>query len=101
MDSIFPSRKKFLAKCNREYSTKFEIEKRLSAVVIFLKDYIVCSNLSDIVSYCKQYEIRYLTTMDILLEANYLGLMSEQDCNDFIKVVKDMDSKLIKGIETI
>jgi hypothetical protein len=27
--------------------------------------------------------------------------MSEQDCNDFIKEVKDKDSKLIKGVDTI
>lgn len=66
MDPIFSLRNKFLAKCNREYFTKFEIEKQLLAVVIFSKDNIVCSNLSDIVSYCKQYEIRYFTTMDIL-----------------------------------
>lgn len=89
----------------KEYSTlkksKGEGEAACMAVARFSKDYIASSNLSDIASYCEQHEIKYLTTMDILLEANNLGLMSEQDCYDFIKEVKDKDSKLIKGVETI
>ena len=89
----------------KEYSilkkSKGEGEAACMAVARFSKDYIASSNLSDIASYCMQYEIRYLTTMDILLEAYNLGLMSEQECNDFIMEVKDKDSKLIKGVETI
>ena len=39
--------------------------------------------------------------MDILLEAYQKGIMSEAQCNAFIKEVKSKDSKLIDGIDTI
>lgn len=89
----------------KEYSllkkSKGEGESACMAVARFSKDYIASSNLSDIASYCTVHDIKYLTTMDILLEANNLGLMSEQECDDFILEVKLKGSKLIDGIDTI
>ena len=89
----------------KEYSilkkSKGEGEAACMAVARFSKDYIASSNLSDIATYCAEHDIKYLTTMDILLEANTLNLMSGQECIDFIKEVKSKDSKLIKGVESI
>lgn len=39
--------------------------------------------------------------MDILLEAYQKGILTEIECNTFIKEVKSKDSKLIEGINTI
>jgi len=65
------------------------------------KDYIASSNIKDIREYCNHFDIVYLTTMDILLEAYHKGILTEEACNNFIKEVKSKDSKLIDGINTI
>ena len=39
--------------------------------------------------------------MDILLEAYQKGVLTEAECNTFIKEVKSKDSKLIDGVNTI
>ena len=89
----------------KEYSilkkSKGEGEAACMAVARFSKDYIASSNLKDIKAYCDYFGIVYLTTMDILLEAYQKGIMSEAQCNAFIKEVKSKDSKLIDGIDTI
>ena len=71
------------------------------AVAKHTKDYIASSNLKDIREYCNHFGIVYLTTMDILLEAYQKRLLTETECNTFIKEVKTKDSKLIDGINTI
>lgn len=71
------------------------------AVAKNTKDYIASSNLSDIKDYCSYYGIVYLTTMDILLEAYQNGTMTEEQCDSFIKEVKEKGSKLIDKIDTI
>ena len=43
----------------------------------------------------------YLTTMDFLAEAFRNQILTENECDDFIKTVKDKGSKLINGIDRI
>jgi hypothetical protein len=76
-------------------------EAACMAVARHTSDYIASSNLSDIKLYCEQHNIVYLTTMDILLEAYKLGIMSENECDAFIKEVKSKDSILIHNIDSI
>lgn len=71
------------------------------AVAKHTKDYIASSNLKDIKEYCNHYGIVYLTTMDILLEAYQKKILTEAECDIFIREVKTKDSKLIDGIDTI
>ncbi len=51
------------------------------------KDVIASSNLKDITDYCNENRITYITTLDFLWEAYTKGIMSETDCNKFIKDV--------------
>jgi predicted nucleic acid-binding protein len=76
-------------------------EAACMAVAKYTKDYIASSNLKDIKAYCDHFGIIYLTTMDILLEAYQKGILTEFECNTFIKEVKSKDSKLVVGIDTI
>lgn len=46
---------------------------------------LASSNLKDISSYCDTNSITYLTTMDFLAEAYNCQLLSEADCNLFIR----------------
>ncbi|WP_269225077.1 hypothetical protein [Flavobacterium eburneipallidum] len=89
----------------KEYSRLKKIvgngEAACMAVARNTNDYIASSNLKDIRLYCEEYNIVYLTTMDILLEAYKLKIMSELECDDFIKEVKLKDSKLIRNIDSI
>jgi predicted nucleic acid-binding protein len=58
------------------------------------KKYIASSNLKDITDYCKENNIRYYTTMDILWEALNKNIMRELECNEFISKVKSLGHKL-------
>lgn len=71
------------------------------AVARHTNDFIASSNLKDIKNYCDLHGIVYLTTMDILLHAFTSNIMNEQQCNEFIKEVKDKKSKLIYDIDSI
>lgn len=81
--------------------TKGVGEAACMAVARHTNEYIASSNLKDIRVYCEQHSIVYLTTMDILLEAYKLGMMSEVECDAFIKEVKSKDSILIHNIDSI
>ena len=63
-------------------------EAACMAVAKYTKDYIASSNLKDIKDYCDYFGITYLTTMDILLEGYYKQIMTEAQCDAFIKEVK-------------
>lgn len=76
-------------------------EAACMAVAKYNKEYIASSNVSDIDKYCKEHGIVYLTTMDILLEAYLLGIMTELECDEFIKEVKDKKSRLIYKINSL
>ncbi len=97
----FPRDKEIVVEYARLKTTMGDGEAACMAVAKYTKDYIASSNLKDIKSYCEYFGIVYLTTMDILLEAYKNGVLSEAECDTFIKEVKSKDSKLIDGIDTI
>lgn len=89
----------------REYSalkkTVGDGEAACMAVARHTKEFIASSNVSDIDKYCKTHGITYLTTMDILLEAFLNNILTEEECDRFIKEVKDKNSRLIYSINSI
>ncbi|MCF8380157.1 MAG: hypothetical protein K9H49_11305 [Bacteroidales bacterium] len=64
-------------------------------------DIIASSNLADIVDYCNEYGIIYITTMDFLAEAFRKKILTEKECDEFIKRVKSKGSRLIASINHI
>ncbi len=71
-----------------------EGESACMAVARFDDSYIASSNLKDILPYCDDHQIAYLTTMDFLCEAKAKGLLTEVECDKFIQNVKRKGSKL-------
>ena len=69
-------------------------ESACMAYCRFNKDILASSNLKDITIYCEENEITYLTTMDFLAQALNENQLTEQECNDFIRNVKAVGSKL-------
>ncbi|MEN6464470.1 MAG: hypothetical protein ABFD62_04745 [Syntrophaceae bacterium] len=69
-------------------------ESACMALARFESHFIASSNLIDISAYCEQHGIVYLTTMDVLVEGLNKGIMTEGDCDAFIKRVKEKGSKL-------
>lgn len=68
-----------------------------SACMVFCKhnqDVIASSNLKDIKEYCQENQITWLTTMDFLVQANRINLLSEAECDEFIQKVLESGSKL-------
>lgn len=97
----FPKDKEILIEYARLKSNMGDGEAACMAVAKHTKDYIASSNLNDIKAYCNYFGIVYLTTMDILLEAYHRGILTEVQCDTFIKEVKSKDSKLIDGVDSI
>lgn len=97
----FPQNPEIILEYSRLKQSMGDGEAACLAVAKNTKNYIASSNLRDIKDYCSYYGIVYLTTMDILLEAYKNGVMNEEQCNAFIKEVKEKGSKLIDGIDTI
>lgn len=71
-----------------------EGESACMAVARFNKQIIASSNLKDIKVYCKENSIKYITTMDVLVEALENKIMDETECDYFIYNVKLKGSKL-------
>ena len=69
-------------------------ESACMAVARYRKNIIASSNLRDIRKYCQKYKIIYLTTMDFLAEAFKNGILSEYECDEFIRITKSKGSKL-------
>lgn len=69
-------------------------ESSIMAVARYHKHIIASSNLKDIKFYCAEFEITYLTTMDILVLALEQGVLTEAECDFFIYKVKSSGSKL-------
>lgn len=68
-----------------------------SACMVYCRynhDVIGSSNLRDIKAYCQTHKITYLTTVDFLYHAIQKQLMSIADATEFIKQVKQKDSRL-------
>jgi hypothetical protein len=58
------------------------------------EDIVASSNLKDLLPYCHNNHIPFITTIDFLCEAVKKGLYSETFCNEFIKKVLDEGSHL-------
>ena len=58
------------------------------------EDIVASSNLKDLLPYCKNNHIPFITTIDFLCQAVKKGLYSETLCDEFIKKVLDKGSKL-------
>ncbi len=67
----------------------------------YTRDALASSNLKDIIDYCKMHNIVYITTMDFIAEAFKNDTLKENECDEFIKTVKQKGGKLIKGIDRI
>jgi len=68
-----------------------------SVCMVFCKynqDVIASSNIKDITEYCCQNGITWITTMDFLWKVLTSKLLTEKECNEFIKRVLDGGSKL-------
>ncbi len=73
-----------------------------SACLIYCKDnqdVLGSSNLKDILDFCKQHNIAYLTTLDFLYYAYTRKLMTAQDCFLFVQTVIAKGSILPKGFD--
>ena len=69
-------------------------ESACMALARFDDRYLASSNLRDIQVYCEKHSIHYVTTLDILVQVEQLGLLSEADCDQFIRQVKQRNSRL-------
>ncbi|NOK86063.1 MAG: hypothetical protein GFH27_549397n11 [Chloroflexi bacterium AL-W] len=56
--------------------------------------YLASSNLRDIQSYCRQYNIRFVTTMDVLAQVERQGIWRENTCDEFIHSIRKQGSRL-------
>lgn len=75
-------------------------ESACMAYCRYTANIIGSSNLRDIKSYCVDYQITFLTTMDFIYYAWQRKLMTEEECIAFIADVTAKGSKLPK-METI
>lgn len=82
----------------REYADLIKTKGKGEAACLALgkvnKKQIFSSNKTDIDEYCKDNKIEAYTTMDILLNALYDQEYTPEECNAFIKKVKEKGSKL-------
>jgi predicted nucleic acid-binding protein len=69
-------------------------ESACLAVAKHRKEYVASSNISQIAAYCQTHGIIYYTTMDLLYEATVKGIMTEAQCNTFIREVISKGSRL-------
>ncbi len=69
-------------------------ESACLAYARYKKNIVASSNLSDVEEYCKTHGIKLMTTLDILVEAIRLNIMSEDECDTFIAKVKNKGCKL-------
>lgn len=90
----FPSKLEIIKEYAQLKQQFGEGESACMAVARFEKKYIASSNLKDIKAYCKTYAIIYYTTMDLLCIAMEKKILTNEDCNEFIKKVKEKGSKL-------
>lgn len=69
-------------------------ESACMAYCKFTENVIGSSNLKDIREYCNLNNIRYLTTLDFLYHAYCRKIMTKEQCDEFIRVVRAKGSKL-------
>ena len=82
----------------REYAslkTRFgDGESACMAYCRYTANMIGSSNLQDIKNYCTEHKITFLTTLDFLYYAWSRRLLTDKDCEDFIKDVTSKGSRL-------
>ena len=52
------------------------------------------SNLRDIIDYCDEYGIKYLTTIDFWFVAIKRGIITKEEADEFIEKVRNKNSRL-------
>ncbi|MDD6211105.1 MAG: hypothetical protein PUB21_10930 [Bacteroidales bacterium] len=79
----------------------FQLKKRFgegeSACMVYCRDnrdVFGSSNLKDIKEYCRQNDIANLTTLDFLYYAYCRKKLTAEECNEFIRKVRNSGSKL-------
>lgn len=93
------------AQMQKEYAMLMQkYGKGESACMVYCKhnqNMLGSSNIRDILMYCEENAITYLTTMDFLWKAYITNMLTEEECNLFISKVLSKGSKLpvkeIKG----
>ncbi len=86
--------KNIFGEYNRLKATKGKEESACMAVCRYRKNILASSNLVDIKSYCEQYSIKYLTTMDILSIGYKNGKLSLAECDESIQGIRSKGSRL-------
>lgn len=69
-------------------------ESACMAYCKYSKDVIGSSNLKDIIEYCNRNSITFITTMAFLKQAYETAILTEEECNEFVKVNLTNGSKL-------
>lgn len=97
----FPKDSNIIKEYARLKRTFGEGESACMAVAKFQKKYIASSNLIDIEVYCKENQIIYFTTLDLLLVSYQKKIMTLEECDYFIYLVKTKNHKLPHNINSI
>jgi len=100
-DSGFEIKREYHRLTSSKGGNRGKGESAIMSYCRYNKDILASSNLSDILDYCNEFGIIYITTMDFLAEAFRKNILSEQECDDFIKTVKSKGSRLISSINHI
>ena len=69
-------------------------ESACMAYCRFTDDVIGSSNLKDIKDYCNSNDTKYLTTLDFLHYAYCRQILTKEQCDEFIRTVREKGSKL-------
>ena len=78
-----------------ELNKRYGLGESMSMVYCkFNNDVIASSNITEITDYCNANSIQYITTMDFILQALKIGLMTENECDSFLSTVIAKGSKL-------
>ncbi len=71
-----------------ELNKRYGLGESMSMVYCkFNNDVIASSNITEITDYCNANNIQYITTMDFILQALKIGLMTETECDFFLTTV--------------
>jgi predicted nucleic acid-binding protein len=90
----FPKDIRILSEYAALSKTKGKGESACLAICRYNNHILASSNTIDIKKYCDTYSLAYLTTIDILCIAKLKGLLSEIECDDFVKKVTSSGSFL-------
>jgi len=93
----FPQDIEYISEYAHLTSTRgYALGKGESACMVYCRfndEILASSNLKDIFRYCDFHNIEYITTKDILLEGYNKGILNEEECDDFIRKIREKGSK--------